>query len=92
MNSQLATEVRNLDRQVRNNQGNLANSTALWLRQRLDAGENPRKLKPLFDQLKSLDPDRKEFFARLLPELVDSGEDGREKKTVQKTIKTKTKP
>jgi proteasome lid subunit RPN8/RPN11 len=55
---------------VRAENRRLAGPLALWLRQRLDAGEEPTKLQPLYDEVLRLDKDGRATYERLLPELA----------------------
>jgi proteasome lid subunit RPN8/RPN11 len=68
VNSQLGAEVHKLEREINTSNNRLAQETALWLRQRLDNGANPNIILPLYERLLKLDPDRKNFYAALLPE------------------------
>lgn len=75
INAELAREVRDHQRRASEQRADIANTTALWLRGRLDAGVKPGKLKTLFAELNDLDPRRKDFYAKFLPELAGSVDD-----------------
>ncbi|GAB4150767.1 MAG: hypothetical protein Tsb009_25780 [Planctomycetaceae bacterium] len=67
-NSQLAAEIRRLEHEAATNNRQLASDTAKWLRTRLDSGASVDSLRSIYAEMLKLDPDREQFYSKLLPE------------------------
>ncbi|MCH8829474.1 MAG: hypothetical protein IID45_07850 [Planctomycetes bacterium] len=80
VNSRLMDKNEQLQSQLLLQDRSTAMTTALWLRQRLDAGAKSGSLLPVYQELRKMDPSRKKFYAALLPELSDPVDDRRTKK------------